>query len=120
MLRAACKSFPTENGLGVDAVQPRALLRLSDQALHALFAIMMAAKLHGQWPELIRTVLIVLIPKDDGGRRTIGMLPILFLGLEQSARTHRALVEGVAGQALPVWRQGQRSAACRVDAGRKG
>ena len=77
MLRAACKTFQPETGLGVDAIQPRALLRLSEVSQQALCRLLMAAELHGEWPELIRTVLIVLIPKDDGGRRPIGLLPTL-------------------------------------------
>ena len=77
MLRAACCTFPQETGLGMDAVQPRALLRLSDEALQALCVLLMAIELHGTWPELVRLVLIVLLPKPDGGRRPIGLLPTL-------------------------------------------
>ena len=77
MLRAACKTFPSQTGLGVDTIQPRALLRLSDAAINALCVLLMAVELHGQWPQLVRTVMIVLLPKGDGGRRPIGLLPTL-------------------------------------------
>ena len=56
MLREACRSFPAETGLGIDALQPRALLRLSDDALRALCHLLMAAELHGSWPALVRTI----------------------------------------------------------------
>ena len=59
----------------MDAIQPRALLRLSDEALDALCRLLMAIELHGEWPEAIRDILIVLLPKSDGGRRPIGLLP---------------------------------------------
>ena len=77
MLRAACRSFPADTGLGADALQPRALLRLSDAAIRALCVLLMAAELHGRWPALVRMVMIILLPKPDGGRRPIGLLPTL-------------------------------------------
>ena len=52
-------------------------MRLSDQAIRGLCHLLMAAELHGSWPALIRTILVVLIPKADGRRRPIGLLPIL-------------------------------------------
>ena len=36
MIRKACRTFPSQTGLGPDSMQPRALLRLSDEALEAL------------------------------------------------------------------------------------
>ena len=60
MIRAACSTFPADTGVGVDAIQPRALLRLSDEAIMALCRLLMAIELHGCWPELIRLVLIIL------------------------------------------------------------
>ena len=77
MIKAACATFPATTGLGVDAIQPRALLRLSDEAIHALCQLLMAIELVGAWPALIRLVLIVLLPKADGGRRPIGLLPTI-------------------------------------------
>ena len=35
----------------------------------------MAIELHGEWPALIRLIMVVLLPKPDGGRRPIGLLP---------------------------------------------
>ena len=77
IVRAACRSFPANTGLGVDAIQPRALLRLSDEAIRALCRLLMAIELYGSWPALVRMVLVILLPKPDGGRRPIGLLPTL-------------------------------------------
>ena len=41
MVRAACRTFPSRTGLGFDNMQPRALLRLSDDAIKALCCILM-------------------------------------------------------------------------------
>ena len=43
-LRAAVASFPIGIGLGVDHIPPRALLRLSDEAMAALCKILMAVE----------------------------------------------------------------------------
>ena len=51
MIRKACKTFPMQTGLGPDAIQPRALLRLSDESLEALASIYNAIEDNGQWPE---------------------------------------------------------------------
>jgi len=76
-LRAASLSFPAGTGLGADNIAPRALARLSDDALRGLCAILMAAELLGKWPRIAMMVLIVLLPKPDGGRRPIGLFPVI-------------------------------------------
>ena len=75
MLKAAILTFPVETGLGVDAMQPRAILRLSDDSLRALCTIMMAAELHGCWPEVLRTVLIVSFPRRMVADDPLGCSP---------------------------------------------
>lgn len=37
----------------------------------------MAAEVRGEWPQLAGWFVIVLLPKTDGGRRPIGLLPCL-------------------------------------------
>ena len=69
-MRAAALSFPADTGLGADNIAPRALARLSDSALEAL------ARLEaGSWCQVLSLVLIVLLPKTDGGLRPIGLFP---------------------------------------------
>jgi len=74
-LRRSAASFPVGTGVSGENVAPRALERLSDRLLAALCAILMACELLGAWPTMINLVLIVLLPKTDGGRRPIGLFP---------------------------------------------
>ena len=75
MMREAAASFPATTGVGSDNVGPRACSRLSDAALGALAAILMACERTGCWPIDLWVVLIVLLPKPDGGLRPIGLFP---------------------------------------------
>ena len=69
----AAATFAPLTGLGADNVSPRAYRRLTDQALLALAHILRACEMKGTWPSSIFAVLIVLLPKPDGGRRPIGL-----------------------------------------------
>ena len=77
VIRAAASTFPDETGLGWDKLHPKALARCSDEALLELVAILMLAERLGRWPSLVGWVLICLIPKADGGRLPIGLLPCI-------------------------------------------
>ena len=70
-LITAAGTFPTEVGLGWDALHPRALLRLSGDAMHLLMMICRLCEQLGSWPLSIQFVIIVLLPKLDGGFRPI-------------------------------------------------
>ena len=74
-MRRAAASFPADTGLGVDNFSPRALLRLPDDALQELAHLLAAAEHLGSWPDALHLVLIVLLPKVDGGHRPIGLFP---------------------------------------------
>jgi hypothetical protein len=76
-LRVAAMTFPAGTGLGGDNVAPRAFGRLSDSALSALARILMAAEALGAWGQAVSLVLIVLLPKPDGGLRPIGLFPTI-------------------------------------------
>ena len=71
----AARSFPVGTGLGQDNIAPRALLRLSRQAIVALAVLFEAFERRGQWTRVLDLVLIVLLPKSDGGFRPIGLFP---------------------------------------------
>ncbi len=75
--RRALASFAAATALGWDALHPRALLRLSDELLIALVRILLVAEFRGEWLAAVALVIIVLLPKPDGGRRPIGLLPLL-------------------------------------------
>ena len=76
-LRLAALSFPIGTGLGADNTAPRAVARLSDKLLRDLCIILIAVELLGSWPAIVKWVLIVLLPKTDGGRRPIGLFPLI-------------------------------------------
>jgi hypothetical protein len=69
----ASATFAPLTGLGGDNVAPRAFGRLTLQALEALAHILRACERKGTWPASVFAVLIVLLPKPDGGRRPIGL-----------------------------------------------
>ena len=105
-IRSAALSFPPHTGVGCDNVAPRAVARLSDEALGALGRLLMACELVGDWGHVVRLVLIVLLPKPDGGRRPIGLFPTTIriwmrarshLAKEFEARTRSPSIFGGAG-----------------------
>ena len=76
-LDTAAASFPAGTGLGADNLAPRAVLRLGDAARLMLVQIFLAAEAIGAWSSALDLVLIVLLPKPDGGLRPIGLFPTL-------------------------------------------
>jgi hypothetical protein len=75
--RAALATFPCGTGLGWDDLHPRALLRLADRDLLVLINLIARCEREGRWPDAVQLVVVVLLPKLDGGFRTIGLLPLL-------------------------------------------
>ena len=75
--KAMLATFPCGTGLGWDDLHPRALLRLPDEVLEAIIAILRRCEREGSWPLAVRLVVVVLLPKSDGGFRPIGLLPLL-------------------------------------------
>ena len=73
----AASSFPIGTGLGADNISPRAILRLSSEALAALVTLLVAFEALGHWAHALDLVLIVLLPKTDGGLRPIGLFPTI-------------------------------------------
>ena len=76
-IKLAASSFPSATGVGADAISPRAIARLPDQLLDELASLFMMAEDTGDWSAAISLVLIVLLPKDGGGFRPIGLFPTL-------------------------------------------
>ena len=75
--KAALFSFANDTGIGWDGVHPRALLRLPDSELRQWMALLLKCEREGRWPHLVGIVVVVLLPKPDGGFRPIGLLPFL-------------------------------------------
>ncbi len=76
-LKKALAAFPAGTGLGWDDLHPRALLRLDDELLMALLRLLFVCESQGRWPRAVALVIIALLPKPDGGRRPIGLFPLL-------------------------------------------
>ena len=126
MLTAACMTFPSGTGLGWDAIHPRALTRLPRRLLMQIILCLMAAEVTGEWPQLVGWVVIVLLPKPDGGRRPIGLLPCLpkiwsrtrrSIAAEWEKRNSRDFLYGGAGKGSEVaaWRQAARAELAALD-----
>jgi hypothetical protein len=73
LIPLAASTFPGDTGLGEDNMAPRALGRLSQEAIQALAHLFLAFEKFGDWPTLLN--LIVLLPKGEGGFRPIGLFP---------------------------------------------
>ncbi len=68
-------TFPGDTGLGHDSIAPRAITRLSPDAIKTLAALFVAFERYGEWAEVNDLVLIVLLPENDRGYRPIGLFP---------------------------------------------
>ena len=75
--RDACMTFSCAVGLGWDKMHPRAIVRCSDCVIQAFISLFLLAECSGKWCEAVGVILVVLIPKSDGGRRPIGLFPTL-------------------------------------------
>ena len=73
--RQALFTFPAGAGLGWDGIHPRALLRLPDDVLQQWLALFLKCEREGRWPAGFGVVVVVLLPKPDGGYRPIGLIP---------------------------------------------
>ncbi len=78
LYRRAAKSFKKLTGLSAERLHPRDVGEMDDETLECLIDIMMACEALGTMPSATRTVLVYLIDKKTGGRRPIGLLPVLY------------------------------------------
>ena len=79
-LADSAMSFPKQTALGVDGLHPRYFAEMSEGAYHMLMAIWAAMLFRGWVPNHIAMLLVVLLPKPEGGLRPIG----LFSGMIRS------------------------------------
>ena len=78
-VRRAALTFKKATSVGCDAFPPRSIAALSDRLREAIGDFLIAVERQGTWPQGVATALIHLIPKTDGGRRPIGVLPTIVL-----------------------------------------
>ena len=64
-------SFLAGMGLDWDVVHPRALLRLPDETLEQWMFVLERCERKGRWPKNVGVVVVVLLPKPEGGFRPI-------------------------------------------------
>ena len=86
-LRKAARTFSLYTGTGEDVLQPRAFQHLSDEVLDCYAGVLNEAEASGQWPSLVTTNLVHLIPKPSGGRRPIGVMATLVRLYERVRRS---------------------------------
>ena len=84
-LARCAKYYSERTGRGCENVHPRWFGWLSPRLLDCFAALMMIMEASGFWPQQVMTILIALIPKSDGGRRPIGLLPA-FVRLWEAVR----------------------------------
>ena len=75
LIPLAAMTFPSETGFGHDNIAPRSLARLSPDAIRALAELYVAFERFGEWVDVLDLVLIVFLPKNEGGYRPIGLFP---------------------------------------------
>ena len=75
--RMAANSFLGNTGFGADNIAPRAIARLSSPSIQALIALFLCFEAVGDWCMAVNLVLIVLLPKPDGGIRPNGLFPTI-------------------------------------------
>jgi hypothetical protein len=73
-VEAAARSF-RQGTTHIEGWRPRFFATFSSQVQEALAGLLMVAEDFGNYPEAIRQVLTVLIPKPDGGMRPINLFP---------------------------------------------
>jgi ribonuclease HI len=122
VIGAAAKTFKERTGLGCDDFHPRWFAWLSAELLDGFAVLLTSLERQGMWPEQLQRILIALIPKSDGGRRPIGLLPSLVRVWERIRkpvvaqwrcsveRPYNWAAKGRSPQAA-VWRQGLRAEA---------
>ena len=74
--------------MGIDGISPRAIANWTDDELQILADVLNCCEREGVWPS-DDDVLIVLLPKPDGGRRPIGIFPA-YVRIWARARSHVA------------------------------
>ena len=71
----AARTFPVETSIGCDSYPPSTFASFSLELRQCIADFLNLLEEEGEWPHEAATALIHLIPKTDGGRRPIGVLP---------------------------------------------
>ena len=77
-VKAALRSFKEHTGVGFCGWHPRVLAQLPEEGMKCVWKLLQMAEMGAVWPEVMRNVDMVRIPKESGGHRLIGLLPTLY------------------------------------------
>ena len=117
-LRGLLRSYRWRTAVGADHWQPRSLELLPDSALSSLMELCRFMLLTGCIPKQFALLLVVLIPKPEGGERPIGIFPSVLrivdrwfrwqYGAAWIRQNASSAFYGTRGQTVEdaVWRQG--------------
>ena len=75
---SALKGFKQCTGVGFCGWHPKVLAQLPEEGLRCVLKLLQTAEAGWVWPESLRNVDMVRIPKESGGHRLIGILPTLY------------------------------------------
>ena len=77
-LRKALMSYSHKKAAGPDAIEVQFLRALPDQILVFFVGFYRTVGHRGEWPSFVKAVYMALLPKPDGGVRTIGKTCMLY------------------------------------------
>ena len=121
-IRRCANAFARCTGRGCENIHPRWFGWLSDGLLSEIADLLTDLERLGFWPKPIQHIIVALIPKADGGRRPIGLLPALVRLWEKlrrpvvarwrtaTTRSYNWAAKGRSPQAA-VWKESLRSEA---------
>ena len=84
-LRQVAKTYNEYTGRGCEGIHPRWISWMTDEWLQLLCDFLKLLEFGGYWPSQLLS-LVCLIPKADGGRRPIGLLPAIVRIWERARR----------------------------------
>ena len=99
-LRKASTKYSEHKSLGPDAVESSFLNALPDQVLVFLVGMFRIVGCRGAWPAFLRQVYMALLPKPDGGVRTVGKTCMLY---RMWARMRFPVTRAWERQRMPDW-----------------
>ena len=102
----ACSArFPEHIGRGCEDFHPRWFSWLSDALIEYLATLLWCLERRGIWPWQISEIIVAQIPKGDGGRRPIGLLPAL-VKVSKSEAAGSGFLENPSRKAVQLGCQG--------------
>ena len=109
-LRETSKSFSRFTALGCDDLHPKHVGTLSEGCLEGLIAVLSAMLRLVQLPQAMALLLVVLLPKPEGGTRPIGLFPTVIRIFARWSR--RRYAEPWENQHRRDYWYGERGRAC--------